>query len=477
MNKKMIVMDLDGTLLNSEKKVDDNVKKYLLMLKNKGHIIVIATGRVLDSALQATDGAEFSNYIISNSGGLIYNNNHKKIIFKSAFSKELIRKICSLYNDNFNYIDLCDSHYYHKYTDKEFINAGFSKIIDDYDKFINEKEIFSMGIAANYNIENILNYIHSNINEVSCHCMYNSFNEEHKWLEIVKKGVSKYNSIKFISELEYINNNDIIAFGDSNNDLDMIKNVGVGVAMGNAVEAVKKVAQFITNSNDCNGIMTFLEQYFNNKIVIFDWGGVVESHKDGEFNIRDAIVNTINFYRPTLKYDEIIKSWIECDYIKGDKRISETDNIDEIKNWYLNIKNKFNINCSFEEFILNYDSEFMKIYFYKDVVSFAHSLKDKCKIGILSNLSYLDKKRINMQMNLDKFDHVWLSFELGARKPNNEIYHKVESDLIIDPSNILFIDDTVENINAASIRGWNTCLACGYELDKIKNAVFEFLDK
>ena len=70
--KKMIVMDLDGTLLNKESRVTENTKKYLYNLNQKGYIMVIATGRILKSALIATDGAEFANYIVTDAGAAVY---------------------------------------------------------------------------------------------------------------------------------------------------------------------------------------------------------------------------------------------------------------------------------------------------------------------------------------------------------------------------------------------------------------------
>jgi len=77
----MIVVDLDGTVLNENKKISDNTKNYLKKLKDKGYIIVIATGRIYASALNVTDYANFSNYIISDTGACIYNRLNSKAIF------------------------------------------------------------------------------------------------------------------------------------------------------------------------------------------------------------------------------------------------------------------------------------------------------------------------------------------------------------------------------------------------------------
>lgn len=213
------------------------------------------------------------------------------------------------------------------------------------------------------------------------------------------------------------------------------------------------------------------------KVVIFDWGGVIESHKEGEYNWHSAIETIIRKLTNNKVNSDIIKLWNNCWNLKDGYKISETSNLEDIHHWFNNIKNTFNIDCSFESFINVYKEEHMKVDYYKEVVEYAHSLKDKCKIAILSNLSYLDKERIDMQVNLNMFDYVWLSFDLKCRKPDEIIYEKVEADLKYENKNILFIDDTLTNIEIAKKRGWNTCHAFGYELDKIKESIESFLSK
>lgn len=111
------------------------------------------------------------------------------------------------------------------------------------------------------------------------------------------------------------------------------------------------------------------------------------------------------------------------------------------------------------------------------MVELEHKTKEKCKIGVFSNLTLLDKERIDAQVNLEKFDYVWLSFEREERKPNKGIYEMVQNECGIKPKNILFIEDTEQNIEIAKKMGWNTCKAYGYEIDKIKKSIEMFLQK
>lgn len=211
------------------------------------------------------------------------------------------------------------------------------------------------------------------------------------------------------------------------------------------------------------------------KIVIFDWGGVVESHENNLQDCKNAAIRLIKRFNNTLTDEEILERWTSSTNSKG-TMMAATNDIDEIVDWVNFIKQRMNINVSFDDFKKSYEEEYSKVKYYKDVVAYAHSLKNRCKIAILSNLMPFDKKRINDQYDLSKFDYVYLSFEVGMRKPDKKIYEYVVNDLKIDPKQILFIDDDSNNILAAQACGWNTCQAFGYELEKIKNAVEEFLD-
>ena len=131
----------------------------------------------------------------------------------------------------------------------------------------------------------------------------------------------------------------------------------------------------------------------------------------------------------------------------------------------------------YEDFINTYSKECQKSSFYINVVKYIYSLKGKCKIGLFSNIIFACYETLNMQIDLSIFDHVWLSYEIHERKPDEEAFIKVSNDLDILPENILFIDDKMRNLNIAKARGWNICCANGNELEKIKDKVENFLKR
>lgn len=211
------------------------------------------------------------------------------------------------------------------------------------------------------------------------------------------------------------------------------------------------------------------------KMVIFDWGGVVENHENDLKDLKDAKIRVIRRFNKSLSDDEILKRW--ADKTERGTLLSIINSEIEIRNWVNMIQKNMNINVSFEEFKNAYEEEFSLIRYYEDVVKYAHSLKNRCKIAILSNLIFFDKKRIDNQYDLSKFDKVYLSYEIGIRKPDREIYEYVLNDLKIEAKNILFIDDNINNIITAKDCGMNACQAFGYELNKIKKEVDKFLMK
>ena len=203
------------------------------------------------------------------------------------------------------------------------------------------------------------------------------------------------------------------------------------------------------------------------KLILFDWGNIVESHTTG-YTCYDA-------------FNDLFKS---CGYIGSndifaslDKyNISSIPTINEFEDVYNKIANDYNFKTTYVEFIKLYKETFDKIDYYDNVAEFEKSLKDRCFIGILSNLTVFDRERLNKQVDLSKYDYVFLSFEMKCRKPSKEIYEKVNEEVPFDSKNILFIDDRQDNIDVAKEFGWNTLKATGLELEKIKICCDKFIN-
>lgn len=202
------------------------------------------------------------------------------------------------------------------------------------------------------------------------------------------------------------------------------------------------------------------------KLILFDWGNIVESHTTG--------------YSCCIAWNDLFK---KCGY-KGNNdifyeiskyRLCSITNTDNFKKSYQQIKNDFNLTSSFDEFIYYYKNVLGKIDYYKDVANYEISLHDKCYIGIFSDLTIFDKERLNKQVNLSNYDYIFLSYEFGLQKSDFELYNKINEKLSFKPEDILFIDDKKSNIELASKLGWNVLHTTGLEIEKIKEKCEEFL--
>ena len=203
------------------------------------------------------------------------------------------------------------------------------------------------------------------------------------------------------------------------------------------------------------------------KLILFDWGNIVESHSTG-YTCYDAF-NDLFF---ACGYDGKGTVFNQL----GKYRLSCIRTEEEFKKVFLSMKEEFHFNKTYDEFKKLYLEIFDKIEYYKDVAKFEWSLKDRCSIGILSDLTLFDKVRLDKQVDLSKYDYVFLSFELGLKKPERPIYEEVQKRVPFKPQDILFIDDRENNIETAKEMGWCTLQATGLELAKIKEKCEEFLN-
>lgn len=258
---KMIVTDLDGTLLNKMRKPTEETKQYLKSLKEQGYIIVIATGRIYVSALTATDGAIFANYIIADTGACTYQVTGEPI-FQNLIGKETVEKLFEYYNEEFRFMDVCDKNMIYKYSKTEVENSDFVKTVINPNDILKEGlEISHVSIVMNTNeaVLNLYEKLIMEFPELEILIMQDSF-KDNKWIEMTAKGCSKYRAIKNLADHLEIKNEEIIAFGDGRNDIDMIRNCGFGVALANALPEVKEVAKDITSlDNNHDGVICYLQ--------------------------------------------------------------------------------------------------------------------------------------------------------------------------------------------------------------------------
>lgn len=263
---KLIALDMDGTLLTTDKKVSEKNQSAIKAAEAKGVKIVLASGRPLNGItryLEELDLLKDEDYVLSFNGGLVQNTKTQEIISKVSLKGEdlkYIYEISKKLNINIHAFSAKEGLIAPKisqYTEHEAEINGIEINIRDFDKVDDEDDIIKvMMIDPQEILDPAIEKLPDEVYE-----KYNVFKSSPFFLEFTHKEVDKGLGLKKLGEYLGIKREEIIACGDAGNDLSMVKYAGLGVAMGNATPEVKEAANFITASNDEDGIANVIEKY------------------------------------------------------------------------------------------------------------------------------------------------------------------------------------------------------------------------
>lgn len=258
---KMIATDIDGTIANGKAEFSQAVRDCIKKLENYGVKVVLVTGRMHSSAIHVANDLGLKTPIISYQGGLIKDITGKTLYKKnlnSNYAKKIIKwakenKIhINLYIDDVLYVEE-DNETVRKYTNGKFINYSVRKFDDMEIKNVNKV------LAIDFNdAERVTNWV----NELQAKYpdLYIVKSTPY-FCEIGSNEAKKSLGVEFLANLWGIKREEILTIGDQNNDIDLIKAGGIGVAMGNGTPELKKCADFITDTVDNDGFVKAVEKF------------------------------------------------------------------------------------------------------------------------------------------------------------------------------------------------------------------------
>lgn len=264
-NKFLIALDLDGTLLTNEKKISERTKKVLFKAKEKGHLVCIATGRPYRASIQYYKELQLNTPIVNFNGAFIHHPTnsafgtyHSPVDLNTA--KTIIKK-CEALNVKNIMVEIIDD-YYLRYYDELFIKTvSLGKNPLNYgnlNMLLKEEPTTILIQPQSHQVEKLFELIKSNHANVIQQRVWQA---PYNIIEIVRAGLNKAVGISKIAKFYNIPRERIIAFGDEENDLEMIEYAGIGVAMKNGVDKVKRAADVVTKSNEEDGIAEILEEH------------------------------------------------------------------------------------------------------------------------------------------------------------------------------------------------------------------------
>ena len=268
---RLAAMDIDGTLLGKNKKLTDYTIEVLDRAAAAGMHIVIASGRALQAIPETLCRVEGIEYVITSNGSSVFSLKNQERIFEKDMTSEQIMMILDFYR---NYE--CPMEIFIKgipYTSEEYFRFperfGAFGSAAEYVKTTRNpvKDIRAFAMEHKDEIEGI-NFIMNHMElktemREKLEAMGGIYvtSSVPRYIEISHGDVCKYAALKWLANELNICPEEIIAFGDGENDLEMIQYAGIGVAMENGIDRVKKAADRIAPSCDENGVARVLEGF------------------------------------------------------------------------------------------------------------------------------------------------------------------------------------------------------------------------
>lgn len=267
MTYKALALDLDGTLINSEKKLSTKNKKAVIEAAQCGVHIILASGRPLfgiEPVAEALELSRVGGYILAYNGGNIIDCKTKEVIYSRNFPPECIHDVCTLAKEYGVYALSYDKDEVISESDTdEYVlreakcNDASVRRVENLEQYVNYP-VAKFLIAGEHEklipIQQELQKRHGDVIDAFCSADY--------FLEIVPKNVAKDRSLAALLEKLGLQREELIACGDGMNDISMIEYAGLGAAMENAYPPVKEKADIIAPSNDEDGVAEIIAKYF-----------------------------------------------------------------------------------------------------------------------------------------------------------------------------------------------------------------------
>lgn len=258
MKFKLVALDLDGTLLNNELKITDRAANAIREAEKKGVKVTICTGRMFASAFQFAEELGINVPLITYNGALVKNSIDKEVLYERYLPLEeakYVIELCRQYDCQINlYLD--DKLYVEKAEEWAKRYAKRVKVpLYEVDDLLELLTIPPLKILA-MSEKNVLEKIR---NELSGRGLYITKSQPH-FLEILNNEATKGKGLNAVGQILGIDRNEILAIGDNENDIEMFKYAGFAVAMENADEFVKNYADYVTKSNDDDGVALAIEK-------------------------------------------------------------------------------------------------------------------------------------------------------------------------------------------------------------------------
>ncbi|QGU96101.1 sugar-phosphatase [Clostridium bovifaecis] len=262
---KLIALDMDGTLLDKNNTISRENSLSIKRAKEKGVKIVLATGRTLKGIktyLKELDIMDNDNYCVTCNGSIVINSGTEEILTKMLLSYKDLLYLYDLSKRLGIYIHAlttskCITPVYNEYTEIESKMNNVPIEVVDFNDINGSLEIIKvLFVGTEEKLSSAINNLPKEV-----YAKYTVVRSYPYFLEFMNSEVNKGAGVESLAKKLSIKSNEVICVGDAENDLHMIKYAGLGVAMGNAFPNVKKAADYITYTNNENGVAHVINKF------------------------------------------------------------------------------------------------------------------------------------------------------------------------------------------------------------------------
>ncbi|MCI3918980.1 Cof-type HAD-IIB family hydrolase [Paenibacillus sp. TRM 82003] len=256
-NYRAVALDLDGTLLNSQGEISEKNKMKLKEISESGVVLVLATGRYFVQMTSILDRLNFSGVLISTDGAVTIDIKQMNVMSEYSFPVQDVEETIQLCREREIHIAVNTAFRYYVESISDFHQEHYQKYGTKYEiipDLLRIKEPILKFIVSDHRFVNGWQHV-----EYGEHLRRRADADHYK--EIVHRNTLKTNALRFILNHYQISPEELIAIGDYYNDIDMLEFAGLGIAMGNAPDEVKRIANDVTLTNDEDGVYQALEKY------------------------------------------------------------------------------------------------------------------------------------------------------------------------------------------------------------------------
>jgi 5-amino-6-(5-phospho-D-ribitylamino)uracil phosphatase len=274
MHYRLLALDVDGTLLDPAGELRPTVRDAVLAVQQRGLRVVLCTGRRFRTARPLAQALQLDGPLVVHNGALVKDLASGQTLQQSYIAAEmyhpalaLLRRLSTpmMYVDAFHEnVDIFNEPMERAHPfQREYLQAQLAhcRVVDDIASPLAHGVLMLSIMADGTNLQALRPVVEQTMGTRGrVHLLVNK-NYQGYILEILQAGVSKWQALQQLAAQQGITPEEIMAVGDDDNDLDMIRYAGLGIAMGNAVDTVKAAADAITGSNAEDGLAQALERF------------------------------------------------------------------------------------------------------------------------------------------------------------------------------------------------------------------------